>query len=68
MQQGLGRPTHQGQGLLPWQLGDVAEPDQRLDAGGAADEIVDFNRVAQSGATNGGIEILGPPPFAELPT
>lgn len=31
------------------------------------DKIVDFSRVAQSGATNGGIEILGPPPFVELP-
>ncbi len=32
------------------------------------DKIVDFSRVAQSGATNAGIEILGPPPFVELPT
>ena len=34
----------------------------------STDKIVDVNRVAQSGAKNGGIEILGPPPFAELPT
>jgi quercetin dioxygenase-like cupin family protein len=27
--------------------------------------VVDFDRIRQSGATHGGIEILGPPPFAE---
>jgi quercetin dioxygenase-like cupin family protein len=26
--------------------------------------IVDFDRISESGAVNGGIEILGPPPFA----
>ena len=26
---------------------------------------VDFDRIRASGATNGGIEILGPPPFAQ---
>jgi quercetin dioxygenase-like cupin family protein len=29
------------------------------------ERIVDFARIRQSGATNGGIEILGPPPFPE---
>jgi quercetin dioxygenase-like cupin family protein len=28
------------------------------------DRVVDFDKVRQSGAANGGIEILGPPPFA----
>lgn len=27
--------------------------------------VVDFNRIRESGAANGGIEILGPPPFAD---
>jgi hypothetical protein len=27
---------------------------------------VDFSRIAQSGLDNGGIEILGPPPFGNL--
>jgi quercetin dioxygenase-like cupin family protein len=28
------------------------------------DRVVDFDKIRQSGAANGGIEILGPPPFA----
>jgi quercetin dioxygenase-like cupin family protein len=28
------------------------------------ERVVDFDKVRQSGAANGGIEILGPPPFA----
>jgi quercetin dioxygenase-like cupin family protein len=32
---------------------------------GAAHEV-DFAKIAQSGRDNGGIEILGPPPFAHL--
>jgi quercetin dioxygenase-like cupin family protein len=35
-----------------------------LDAGTA--HKVDFDRIRESGRTNGGIEILGPPPFAHL--
>jgi quercetin dioxygenase-like cupin family protein len=31
----------------------------------ATERVVDFDRIRQSGAMNGGIEILGPPPFAE---
>jgi hypothetical protein len=31
----------------------------------ATDRVVDFGRVAESGRANGGIEILGPPPFAD---
>jgi quercetin dioxygenase-like cupin family protein len=31
----------------------------------ATERVVDFDRIRMSGATNGGIEILGPPPFAE---
>ncbi|MEU4395107.1 cupin domain-containing protein [Kribbella sp. NPDC023855] len=31
-----------------------------------ADHQVDFSRIEQSGRDNGGIEILGPPPFAHL--
>jgi quercetin dioxygenase-like cupin family protein len=27
--------------------------------------VVDFDRIRESGAVNGGIEILGPPPFAD---
>jgi quercetin dioxygenase-like cupin family protein len=33
---------------------------------GAAHEV-DFGKIEQSGRSNGGIEILGPPPFANLP-
>jgi len=33
---------------------------------GAAHEV-DFGKIQQSARTNGGIEILGPPPFANLP-
>jgi quercetin dioxygenase-like cupin family protein len=29
--------------------------------------VVDFDRIRQSGAVNGGIEILGPPPFTDEP-
>ena len=31
---------------------------------GAADGMVEFDMVRESGRVNGGIEIVGPPPFA----
>ena len=40
---------------------DASEP---IGPEGAASGSVDFARVHASAATNGGIEILGPPPFA----
>ena len=33
--------------------------------GQETNRITDFDRIRQSGAAHGGIEILGPPPFAE---
>jgi quercetin dioxygenase-like cupin family protein len=40
---------------------DASEP---ISADGPASGPVDFDRVRASGEQNGGIEILGPPPFA----
>ena len=40
---------------------DASEP---VDASAPATGVVDFGRVRASAAKNGGIEILGPPPFA----
>jgi len=35
-------------------------------ASGHGSGVVDFNRIRESGQLNGGIEILGPPPFPAL--
>jgi quercetin dioxygenase-like cupin family protein len=40
---------------------DASEP---ISPGSAGSGVVDFARVQSSAAKNGGIEILGPPPFA----
>lgn len=34
-------------------------------SGGGEAGVVDFNRIRESGRVNGGIEIIGPPPFAQ---
>jgi hypothetical protein len=39
---------------------DASEP---ISPGAAGSRLVDFARVQSSAAKNGGIEILGPPPF-----
>lgn len=36
--------------------------------GGGGTGVVDFDRVGASAAKNGGIKILGPPPFARAQT
>jgi quercetin dioxygenase-like cupin family protein len=41
---------------------DASEP---LAAGDSPSGVVDFDRVRASGQKNGGIELLGPPPFAQ---
>jgi quercetin dioxygenase-like cupin family protein len=41
---------------------DASEP---LEPGSPTPGVVDFDRVAASAARNGGIELLGPPPFAQ---
>jgi hypothetical protein len=44
---------------------DASEP---ITEGGVQTAEVDFARIHQSAARNGGIEILGPPPFARPAT
>lgn len=46
---------------------DASEPVGRDDTRGIDAGPVDMSRVQASAAKNGGIEILGPPPFNEVP-